>query len=285
MSQLIIFPCSQNQKPIASWIEEFERDYFTRRAKTPKSETTWAGDYLKVFRQLPPARMLTTEIVMELVTSTPADTKTRRRCCIALGALARFAGLNIDLKPFKGTYSPKKAGKRNLPTDDVISSYFEQIEHPAWRWAYGMLATYGLRPHELFHLDQRSLRAGNPVLKILDGKTGERTTFPYYPEWVERFELRTILLPQVSGKTNSDLGNRVTRAFQRYKVPFKAYDLRHCWAIRTLEFGLELSLAAQQMGHSVAVHTDLYHAWISERHQQRAFEMLMKSPSRPQAPL
>ncbi|MFW6359494.1 MAG: hypothetical protein ACOC0N_09850, partial [Chroococcales cyanobacterium] len=32
-----------------------------------------------------------------------------------------------------------------------------------------------------------------------------------------------------------------------------------------MEFGLDLSLATQPMGHSVKVHTDIYHHWISER--------------------
>jgi hypothetical protein len=26
----------------------------------------------------------------------------------------------------------------------------EHIEDPAWQWAYGMIATFRLRPHEIF---------------------------------------------------------------------------------------------------------------------------------------
>ena len=58
-----------------------------------------------------------------------------------------------------------------------------------------------------------------------------------------------------------------------------------CWAIRTLEFGLDISLAAQQMGHSAQVHSELYHHWISERHHQRAFELMMHRSERPDAPI
>ena len=90
-------------------------------------------------------------------------------------------------------------------------------------------------------------------------------------------------MPKVTGKDNSALGMRMTQAFKRYGFS-KPYNLRHAWAIRTLGFGLDVSLGAAQMGHSVQVHTDIYHHWISDRHHQRAFEILMERPDRPLAP-
>lgn len=269
---------------IASWIKEFEADYFTRRARTPKSETTWRTDYLRVFHRLPQDEALTPEILKSLAISTSPDTRTRKRFCIALGALARFSGLEINLKPYSGSYCFNSACRRNLPDDIEIVAGFEQVKDQSWRWVYGMIAAYGLRPHEVFYLDYQRIKIGNPALRVLGGKTGERLVFPFYPEWLEQFDLRTVVLPRVSGATNGDLGHRVAQAFRRVKLPFGAYDLRHCWAVRTLEFGLELPLAARQMGHSTKVHTEIYHAWISEKVQHRAFEALMAKPNRPQAP-
>lgn len=276
MAQLIQFPSRQEQKAIALWIEEFERDYFTRRARTPKSETTWQIDYLQVFNKLHSKQPLTADALMALATSTNPDTRTRKRYCIALGALARFAGLALELKSYAGKYSPKTASPRELPDDKTIIHWHGQISADDWRWAYGMLATYGLRPHELFHLDYQRLKTGNVILKVLDGKTGARTVFPLYPEWFERFNLSDVLLPKCTGKANKDLGARVTRAFQRYNIPFPAYSLRHCWAVRSMEFGWEVAMAARQMGHSVTVHTQTYHAWITEQQQQKIFDALMQ---------
>lgn len=284
MAQLIQFPSRQEQKAIATWVSEFECDYFTRRARTPKSETTWLIDYLQVFNKLHSEQPLTADALMALAISTSPDTRTRKRYCIALGALARFAGLALDLKPYAGKYSPKAASPRELPDDTTIAHWHGQISADDWRWAYGMLATYGLRPHELFHLDYQRLKAGNAMLKVLDGKTGARTVFPLYPEWFERFNLSDVLLPKCTGSANKDLGARVTRAFQRYNVPFLAYSLRHCWAVRSMEFGWEVAMAAQQMGHSVQVHTTTYHAWITEEHQQKMFDALMQRSDRPQSP-
>lgn len=119
---------------------------------------------------------------------------------------------------------------------------------------------------------------------MLDGKTGPRRVWPCYPEWYDEWHLWEIgQLPQVTGKDNSALGGRVTQALKRYGFR-KPYNLRHAWAVRTLEFGLDVSLVAAQMGHSVQVHTDVYHHWISDRHHQRAFEILMQRPDRPQSP-
>jgi hypothetical protein len=284
MAQLIQFPVRQEQKAIAFWIEEFENDYFTRRARTPKSETTWHIDYKRVFARLPQSQPLTSDALMTLATSTNPDTRTRKRYCIALGALARFAGLTLDLKPYAGKYSPKTASPRELPDDSTIVRWHSQIPADDWRWAYGMLATYGLRPHELFHLDHQRLEAENWQLKVLDGKTGARTVFPLYPEWVEQFHLSNVRLPKCTGKANADLGNRVTRAFHRFEIPFPAYALRHCWAVRSMDFGWEVALAARQMGHSVTVHTQTYHAWITERQQQKMFDALMQRSDRPCPP-
>lgn len=272
------------QKTVTDWVEEFEKEYFTRRARTPKTQTTWQTDYQRVFRQLPQSQVLTPEVLKATAIATPADTRTRKRFCIALGALGRFAGFDFTLKSYAGRYSFKSVKRRELPSDTEIVAGLEQITQESWRWVYGMLAAYGLRPHEVFLLDHQRLKTGNPGLRVLDGKTGARLVFPLYPEWVEQFELRKVVLPQVSGRNNSDLGHRVAQAFRRFQVPFSAYDLRHCWAVRSLEFGLEDSLAAKQMGHTTQIHTELYHAWISEKRQRQMWEAMLAKPDRPLAP-
>ncbi len=269
---------------VKDWVDRFEADYFTRRKRSPKSETTWTGDYLKVFKQLPQDQALTAELLKEIIVGTTPDTRTRRRFCIAAGALAKFAGITFDPKPYVGRYSPRRVTPRDLPDDKQIAQCFYKIHKSDWQWAYGMLATYGLRPHELFWIDFNNLNNASSIVTLLDGKTGPRRVWPIFPEWVEEFNLNQPALPEITGKSNSDYGDRVTQAFRRFEIPFRPYDLRHCWAIRSLEFGLDISLAAQQMGHSVSVHTDLYHLWISDRHQQRAFDALMMRSDRPKAP-
>ena len=270
---------------IGDWINALETDYFMRRAKTPQSLTTWETNYAEVFKRLPCSQPLTSTILKKAIAATPPDTRIRQKTCLALDKLAQIAGVDFDAKRFAGNYSPSKVSLRNLPSDEMIVEWYYRLSNPAWRWAYGMLATYGLRPHELFHLDLEEFPHSGGVLRVLAGKTGARRVWPLHPEWVEQFGLMDVKLPACHGQTNRDLGHRVSHYFGRQQMPFRAYDLRHCWAIRSMQYGLEIGLAAQQMGHSAIIHSQTYHAWLAQEHHQQAFERLLAKPDRPRPPM
>jgi integrase len=276
---------SDSPQLIRDYVRAFERDYFQRRARTPKSETTWKLDYWAVFKRLELDSPLSQEKLLEAILATPPDTRTRKRFCMILNCLAKFAGLECDLKRWAGDYSFTHAAPRQLPEDTTIAEWFWKIPDPKWRWVYGMLATYGLRPHEVFHVDLKRLAKGSKTIQVLDGKTGPRLVWPFYPEWFDEFGLHQHQLPPVTGRCNADLGARCRKYFHRQELPFRLYDLRHCWAIRVVEFGMEVPLAAQQMGNSPVIFSEVYLNWISERRQQQAYDRLMQRPDRPIAPV
>lgn len=267
-------------------IAQFERFYFQKRKRNHKSETTWKIDYHNIFKRFDAGKVLTPQAILECCLSTEPETRQRKRACVALSALASFVGVEVNLKPYKGSYIAKSHSPRDLPSDDLIAKTYYAIQNPAWQWVYGMLAVYGLRNHEVFRLDLLALADREPIITVLPNtKTGTRRVWGFYPEWFTEWKLWEIKLPNVNiDRSNAAVGRAITQYFRRY-LPFHPYDLRHCWAIRTLEFGLDVTLAAQQMGHSVKVHTDLYHHWISERHHQRAYEILVNNRDRPQTPI
>ena len=273
---------------VSAWIERFEQDYFSRRARTPKSQTTWRTDYRQPYAQLPQDKPLTVELLRASVLESEPDSRNRQRRCMALGSLAKFAGLEFDASPLRGGYSSKSLSPRDLPTDKEIAEWRDRILNEQWQYAFGLMACYGLRNHELFHIDLEKLRA-SPVLSLLDerdggGKTGARRVWACYPEWWDKWHLWDVkLLPQVMGRDNSALGSRVTQALKRYGFQHP-YNLRHAWAVRTIEFGLPVELAAQQMGHSLKVHSETYHQWISDDVHQRAYDLAMNRSDRPLPP-
>lgn len=270
-----------NVQNVSSWITAFEADYFTRRKRSPKSETTWRDDYLKAFGRLPQGEPLTVELLRQGIEASQPDTRTRKRLVDCYGRLAKFAGLEADFRPLRGSYSALTVEVREVPADGVIAAWWGKIPNPQWQFAYGLMAAYGLRNHELFYLDFSKM----PVLLVLDGsKTDFHRVYPLYPEWVEQWSLAQGELPTCTGPNNSALGHRVTTAFKRYGIPFNPYDLRHAWAVRSLEFGMPVELAAQQMGHSVDVHCRTYHRWISEDVHERAYRLMMARADRPVAP-
>ncbi|MFN7662553.1 MAG: hypothetical protein ACK5PQ_02380 [Alphaproteobacteria bacterium] len=231
--------------------------------------------------RLPQKRKLTEELLRELILTTDANSKQRRRFALACSVLADFAKLDHNLRRLVGKYSVTTVSPKNIPDDQTIATVGLKIPSLEWRYVYGLMATYGLRNCECFLLD----RSKFPVVKVGKSKrNGERLVYPLYPEWVDLFKLEDDLLPKCTGKWNGDLGARVTRAFYRYEIPFNPYSLRHAWARRSLEFGMDLSIASEMMGHSVRVHSEIYHAWLSGDVFSRAYDKLIADPSRPLPP-
>jgi integrase len=261
-------------------IANFEKDYFDRRARTPKSLTTWHGDYYQILKRLPPEEIIDEQSIIDLVLGTQPDTKTRIRAVMVLNCFSKFIGLSLDLSRYRPVRKVKSK-PRSLPDDNLIVTVRNNINNLQWRYAYGLMATYGLRNHELFYLDFSNF----PILFVEDGKTGSRDIFPVYPEWVDQWHLDQFDLPNCTGKTNADLGNRVTRAFIRQGVPFNPYSLRHRYAVRCLEFGIDTSITARQMGHSLKVHTEIYHQWIDRNITLKIYEGLINKSDRPKPPL
>ncbi len=257
---------------VGDWVTRFEAAY-----RPTVSGVTWKTDYERVFAQLDASAMLTPELLETAVLRFPVESRQRRRFLTTLGKLSEFSGGERHFSRAGSRYSPEKLEPRNLPPEAEILKAFESIKNPAWRWVFGAIAAFGLRNHEAFFLDTSSLEDGGHFVRVIEGKTGARNVWAFHQDWIDRFELRTVVLPQVSGSDHSAYGAKVTRYFSReLELPFTAYDLRHCWAIRTLELGLDISLAAQQMGHSLDVHSRIYHRWISDSVHENAYRKLIE---------
>ena len=267
-----------NRQTVADWVKEFEKQYFQQRKRSPKTQTTWDKDYAISLRKLPQEKALTTAVLLEAIAKTDPDTKTRKRVCMVFNRLAKLAGVDLDVTQLKGDYSPSGVQPRDLPSDSLIFEWRDKIDDPDWQWVYGMMATYGLRNHEVFLIDVDSLRDAPGALTVLDGKTGGRRVYPCPAEWWGKWELWNVRQPAVTGKDHSSLGLRVTQYFKRNEIPFPPYALRHCWAVRTAVMGLDPSIAAKMQGHSLAIHTSTYHQFLNESHLQTAWEAVQRKP-------
>ena len=271
----------------------FEAAFFAdpRRRRNPAGcRTTWSSAYLPYLRRLAavaaerdlPLGLPLLEVALE---SYAASSRSRQQCGTALAALARHFELDLpdNWSERAAGYGLHAAQFRRLPGDPQILLWAEQIPNPAWRLAYGLMATYGLRNHEVFFCDLSALApGGDRVIRVLPtSKTGEHQVWPFQPDWVEHFGLEQLggsqpPLPAVATDlrhtTLQQVGRRVAEQFRRYELPITPYDLRHAWAVRTIHIGLPDTVAARMMGHSVAIHTRTYHHWITRRDQQQAVD-------------
>ncbi|MFM7733063.1 MAG: site-specific integrase [Cyanobium sp.] len=287
-------PGSSFEGVLRQQLEGFEQAFFAepRRRRNPAgSRSTWRGAYRPYLRRLqqlaagPPPQELSAALLHEVLECFDPSSRSRQQCGIALAALARHEGLELpsDWAERSGGYGLHAARFRRLPSDAQILQWIERIPNPAWRLAYGLMATYGLRNHEIFFCDLSALApGGDRVIRVLPAsKTGEHQVWPFQPDWVERFGLdRLGVEPDALPPVGTDLrrttlrqaGRRVAEQFQRYGLPITPYDLRHAWAVRTIHIGLPDTVAARMMGHSVAIHTRTYHHWITRRDQQQAVD-------------
>ena len=267
------------------WVKEFEVDYFNRRERNEKSQTTWDTDYNHIFKRIDSKENLTEETLIQLVLTTDPDTRQRQRAVMAASSLAKFAEIEVDLGRYKGNYSYLKNSARILPTEEEIIKYYWSIPNPHWQRAFGLMAAYGISNHELFYVDLNSLQVspGHLVSTYRKEHHGVRRIYCLYPEWYEDWKLyEHIDLPRVTGKNNRDLGHRVSTAFRRYGL-CKPGDLRHCWAIRAMAF-IPDSMAARMMAHETQVHNKTYKRWIDENDEDRFYQLLINRSDRPKPP-
>lgn len=268
---------------LSAQIGAFEHHFFeTRRSEAPAAslQTTWEKAYVPYLRKLQQiakhhSSLSLPEAIYATVQSTKTNSRSRQICCTALTALAEFLNLElpIDLKSFWGSYGNSQAQLRDLPSDEQIVKVYDSVKNPRWRYVYGMMATYGLRNHEVFFCDRTP---GPEIIVRETTKTGRHEVWPFYPEWVDRFNLSHGELPKINidltTTTLQRVGQQVTTQFRRYEIPFSPYDLRHAWAVRTILMGLPDAVAARMMGHSVQVHNRTYHRWMTHRDQQVAVQ-------------
>jgi len=286
-----------NQKKIKNGFEfpnklnQFE-EFFFKESKneylSSTRKTTWRSSYkpylkriLNIYNSYDNQDLV--KIFQKTLESYKEGSRSRKQCATSLSVLANFLDIKLpeDWKLNSKGYGLNKAGFRDLPTDEVIEKLWEKIPNKSWKFVFGLMATYGLRNHEVFFCDLSSLtNFGDKIIRVLPTtKTGEHHVWQFHTEWVEKFELSKLgenpeLLPIIKNDlkttTLQNIGKKITDQFNRYSLQIKPYDLRHAWAVRTIFYDLPDTVAARMMGHSVSLHTQTYHHWITKRDQQQA---------------
>jgi len=106
--------------------------------------------------------------------------------------------------------------RRRIPSTDAIQTWLDLVnqEDPLWGWVFAMVATYGLRPHEVWHIAelpdaQGLISIGVAARHIKVTKTGFRVALPLPAHWVERYRL---------GGSNGEL--RLEQLRSRYTPKF-----------------------------------------------------------------
>jgi integrase len=277
---------------IGELLEKFEEEYFKTHKRTTKSEHTFFYYFSRTKRFTNPKDLAIPENFIQSIEKIDKEWS-RYNAARAISAFCMTFNIDIDLSK----YSKMPANNsRKIPSDIEILEGIKKFEcylnlrgnqvnqdvkdtWQLWRWTYGMLAVFGLRPREIFTspdidwwLSQENVDFTWKVHK--DCKTGERQALPLHKQWIEEFDLRNpkyleMLATAVNKKDKNNhaditaLTQRVSWWFRKIGLDFKPYDLRHAWAIRAHILGIPIKAAADNLGHSVQVHTQTYQRWFS----------------------
>ena len=277
---------------IGELLKQFETEYFKTHKRTTKSEHTFSYYFSRTKRCTNHFDLATPENLINAIEQIDKEWA-KYNAARAISAFCQTFNIKIDLSKYS---KMPEHNSRKIPTDTEISTGFLKFDNyldkrgkqvnqnvkdswQLWRWIYGMLAVYGLRPRELFinpnvdwWLNQDNT---NMTWKVdRDCKTGEREALPLYKQWIADFDLRNPKYSQmlVDAVNKKDINNyaqitgltqRVSWWFRKIGLDFKPYDLRHAWAIRAHILGVPIKAAADNLGHSVQVHTQTYQRWFS----------------------
>jgi len=288
-------------KTVKEILNDFEEEYFKSHKLTEKSMHTFSyyRDYLKRYVGLD--TVLNRESI-DTVIAGLSNEYAKHNAIKTLKVLRTT--LNLTSFSMDGIIIKRpKTQARDIPSDEDIVKYFQNYHdyslsrNPSikkscldswmlWEWVYGMLATFGLRPRELFvnpAIDWwLSAENKDNTWKVdPDTKTGYREALPLYPEWVDLFDLKNpkrlmMLKNQTDGRVKfSDINTiRVNCSswFRRVNIPFTPYDLRHAWAIRAHIMGIPIKAAADNLGHSIEVHTEIYQKWFGLENRKKVIK-------------
>lgn len=196
---------------------------------------------------------------------------------------------------------------RVIPSDADLEHWLDRLG-PFHQWTFACIATYGLRPHELWHAEGIDDQGWISIPGDMKTKTGEHFA-PAVPEaWVERYRLRdnwdrfhselnarwTVRFAQISGVeiavNNAAVSNSLYKEFQARGLQklwapvadgegmdwVRPYDLRHAYAIRCAT-SAETSSAfdddmACWMGHGLDVHRRIYLRWLSSSRRKESLQ-------------
>ena len=257
-----------------TWREAITKLHRARVVLGRTGQSTWDVNYMGRLRQIPAGSACTTDSIAKALERYDRATCSYKELYYLLRHLARLVAVPFPEVPIP-TYS--QAELVEVPNDAQIIDWVQGAQEPA-RWYWGMMATYGLRPHEVegAQLIERNL------CQVQEGtKTGFRTVVPLPREWVERFGLRERRLrPRLAEVDRPDAaGKWLSVQIKRQGIPWRPYALRHAFAARLWREGgnrLDLYTAARLMGHTPTQHAKTYRAHIQPHQVAEAAERALR---------
>ncbi|MEA5416206.1 hypothetical protein [Synechococcus sp. BA-132 BA5] len=254
--------------------------WWLRKRTEGCSRSSFDKHYGSFIQRLDPRHPFSDGSLMGVIESTDPHGPTRKRLVNFLRELSELCGASwnaplLDPLQMRG----RRVHHRDQPffSDQEIEQILHnaaQRPHRGWQKVLSLMAVYGLRPWEAWiaepspsHRDCLWIPVGKKNSK---GTNPPRTVAPYHPEWVQTFQVSSLLeetAPQLNNLAVA--GARTNQQLRRYGFCLPgdgqtSYGFRHAYA-RRLHSPLHRvtdTHGALFMGHTVAAHNKAYRHWI-----------------------
>jgi integrase len=266
--------------------------------------TTWINVYSRRMRPILAAseRAESPVQLLEAITAPWASQPGCRGRQLLVQQAAALLRWGVDTGRLPGEWAPplelsayvgrrREAGTITTPVAvEHVLALVEAIPDPRWRFAFQLLAAYGLRPEELQHLELRGGRLWCNYSKVSSKGRTEPRPLRLLPcdgwavEWNLEASFRADRLPPMKPGLGADamglymrrreLWRSLRRQYETEGEKLVLYSCRHAYAHRahTLCPVLPTKFVAAAMGHSLETHLAAYSRWIGDDEVDAAFE-------------
>ncbi|GEM_PF-1535586 len=240
------------------WKQGCDALYRKRVINGRTSENTWRTIYAYL-RQTKPGTLITQASVRKALQRYDRNQCAYKELFYLLKDMCKLVNVPWPEMPVP-TYNLERV--KDVPTDEEIVDWVLAAP-PEASWAFGMMACYGLRPHELDGC--KFIDSRNRLQVPDDSKTGFRIVTTPRPDWVELFDLRNERRMLHKSTSATRTSNWLWCQKTKMGIRWTPYALRHAFAAALWRFGgseMDLFTAARLMGHTVQMHEKTYRAHI-----------------------
>lgn len=247
-----------------TWRQAIDQLYRKRVVYGRTGENTWQISYMGRLRQMPMGKVVTPQEIKRALSRYERETASYKEFFYLLKDICDLIGVKFPEMPVPLYGTKQKV--LEVPSDEDLVMWVQRAMEalPEFGWTLGMMACYGLRPHEVDSC--KFVDEKDRLWVDKNTKTAERIVVPVPREWVELFDLRNEKRrkPSPSGAYTTSRWLHDRR--KAIGMPFRPYGARHAFAGRLWKTGgakLDIFTAAKLMGHSVEEHEKTYRAWIA----------------------
>ena len=285
-------PEMQDGRPLSreQAIESLEKEFYRNKPGNSSNINSFKRLLNELYKL--PEENITVDVMIEVIEKHRVGSRSRLEACKVYKRVAKLNRLDNyeDIDKYRVKAEPVR--EKNPFTVEELYDVLHMVrwqkamrsDAESWQgWCITAAALYGCRPSETFSVAPKGSGQSAEIVTLKTNTRPLRSSLSLHAKWFEEFEiLDKPKLPYTFNSKSYDPNicksytAQLRLWFQKFYPDHDLYDLRHSWAIHSIKrLKGNAPLAAKMMGHSLNVHSNIYHHWIQqEQVEQFAADLL-----------